>query len=133
MTKVARRHVFYIPGFDPVPPRAYRERYRREAARQAALSGYEIAKGKAPDGAQFGWGVIARIEGQEVTTGFEVLHWADIVQAGMKGGILATYLGLLRTAATYIGSGADERQPSWPRTSTKMAGGPRRREGVARP
>jgi hypothetical protein len=27
----------------------------------------------------------------------------------------------------------DERQPSWPRTSTKMAGGPRRREGVARP
>jgi hypothetical protein len=28
---------------------------------------------------------------------------------------------------------ADERQPSWPRTSTKMAGGPRRREGVARP
>ena len=27
----------------------------------------------------------------------------------------------------------DERQPSWPPTSTKMAGGPRRREGVARP
>lgn len=106
MTKVARRHVFYIPGFDPVPPRAYRERYRREAARQAALSGYEITKAKAPDGARFGWGVSARIEGQEVTTGFEILHWADIVQAGMRGGILATYLGLVRTAWVYIGSGA---------------------------
>ncbi|WP_416915914.1 MAG: hypothetical protein ACMUJJ_03145 [Roseicyclus sp.] len=106
MTKVARRHVFYIPGFDPVPPRAYRERYRREAARQAALSGYEITKAKAPDGARFGWGVSARIEGQEVTTGFEILHWADIVQAGMRGGILATYLGLVRTAWAYIGSGA---------------------------
>lgn len=106
MTKVARRHVFYIPGFDPVPPRAYRERYRREAARQAALSGYEITKAKAPDGARFGWGVSARIEGQEVTTGYEILHWADIVQAGMRGGILATYLGLVRTAWAYIGSGA---------------------------
>lgn len=106
MTKVARRHVFYIPGFDPVPPRAYRERYRREAARQAALSGYEIAPGKAPEGARFGWGVVATIEGQTVTTGVEVLYWADIVQAGMRGGILSSYLGLLRTAWAYIGSGA---------------------------
>ncbi|WP_109666102.1 hypothetical protein [Roseicyclus mahoneyensis] len=106
MTQVTRRHVFYIPGFDPVPPRAYRERYRREAARQAALSGYEIDKGVAPQGARFGWGVTARIEGAEVTTGLEVLYWADIVQAGMKGGILATYLALARTAWAYVGSGA---------------------------
>ncbi len=106
MTQVARRHVFYIPGFDPVPPRATRERYRREAARQAALSGYDIAQGKAPEGARFGWGVTARIEGAEVTTGLEVLYWADIVQAGMKGGIFTTYLALVRTAWAYIGSGA---------------------------
>ena len=106
MTQVTRRHVFYIPGFDPVPPRAYRERYRREAAKQAAISGYEIAQGKAPDGARFGWGVTAQIEGAQVTTGIEVLYWADIVQAGMKGGILATYMALLRTAWAYIGSGA---------------------------
>ena len=106
MTQVTRRHVFYIPGFDPVPPRAYRERYRREAARQAALSGYEIAPGAPPQGARFGWGVTARIEGVEVSTGLEVLYWADIVQAGMKGGIAATYLALVRTAWAYIGSGA---------------------------
>jgi hypothetical protein len=31
-----------------------------------------------------------------------------------------------------IKTGADERQPSWPTASTEMAGGPRRREGVAR-
>jgi hypothetical protein len=106
MTQVTRRHVFYIPGFDPVPPRAYRERYRREAARQAALSGYEIQKGQPPEGARFGWGVTARIEGAEVRTGLEVLYWADIVQAGMRGGIVATYLALLRTAWAYVGSGA---------------------------
>ena len=106
MTQVTRRHVFYIPGFDPVPPRAYRERYRREAPRQAILSGYGIAQGKPPEGARFGWGVTARIEGVEVTTGLEVLYWSDIVQAGMKGGIAATYLALLRTAWAYIGSGA---------------------------
>lgn len=29
---VRRRAVFFAPGFDPAPPRAWRERYRREAA-----------------------------------------------------------------------------------------------------
>ena len=104
--QVTRRHVFYIPGFDPVPPRAYRERYRREAARQAALSGYEIDRGTAPQGARFGWGVRARIEGAEVDARFELLYWADIVQAGMRGGIVSGYLALARTAWAYIGSGA---------------------------
>ena len=41
--RVRRRRVFYIPGYDPFPPRRYRELYRREGAAQAAVSGYEIA------------------------------------------------------------------------------------------
>ena len=32
---VRRRKVFYLPGFDPVPPRRYRELYRREGVQQA--------------------------------------------------------------------------------------------------
>ena len=31
-----RRKVFYIPGYDPFPPRRYRELYRSEGAAQAA-------------------------------------------------------------------------------------------------
>lgn len=106
MTQVSKRHVLYIPGFDPVPPRAYRERYRREAALQADISGYEIENGTAPKGARFGWHVDARVEGAKVSTDLEVLYWADIVRKGMNTGIAATYWQLLRTAWIYIGSGA---------------------------
>ncbi len=104
--RVARRHVLYIPGFDPVPPRAYRERYRREAAVQAEISGYRIEHGKAANGARFGWHVDAVIEGAEVSADLEVLYWADIVRKGMASGVWATYGQLARTAWIYIGSGA---------------------------
>ncbi|MDX5357162.1 MAG: hypothetical protein LPK12_05420 [Rhodobacterales bacterium] len=101
-TRVARRVVVYIPGFDPFPPRRYRELYRKEGAAQARLSGHELAL--SADGA--GWRVRARIEGAEVETRFEVLVWHDLVQAAMPDGIAATYGQLLRTAWVYFGSGA---------------------------
>jgi DNA invertase Pin-like site-specific DNA recombinase len=51
-----------------------------------------------------------------------------------KGVIIKTVInGMVFDGATTDPMQIDERQPSWPRTSTKMAGGPRRREGVARP
>ncbi|OAN75488.1 hypothetical protein A8B78_15850 [Jannaschia sp. EhC01] len=106
MTQVTSRHVLYIPGFDPVPPRAYRERYRREAAVQARLSGFEIATAKAPTGARFGWGVDAVMEGATVSAELEVLYWADIVRKSMAAGVWATYGQLARTAWIYIGTGA---------------------------
>jgi hypothetical protein len=43
----ARRYTasdFYVPGFDPFPLRCYRELYRAEAQRQAALAGYQISQ-----------------------------------------------------------------------------------------
>lgn len=101
-----QRRVMYIPGYDPVPPRAYRERYRREAARQAALSGYKIALGAKRSTGRFGWHVRASIEGSATQTDMEVLYWADIVRGSMDQGVLATYGQLVRTAWIYIGSGA---------------------------
>ncbi len=106
MRDVTRRHVLYIPGFDPVPPRAYRERYRREGAHQAQISGYELLQGPSGSDVRYGWHVQARIEGAEVSTDLEVLYWADIVRRSMAGGIGASYLQLGRTAWAYIGSGA---------------------------
>jgi hypothetical protein len=103
---VRRRIVLYVPGYDPSPPRRYRERYRREAARQAALSGHEIALSPGAEAGVYGWEVAARIEGAEVAARFEVLHWADIVRASMAQGIAATYGQLLRTAWIYLSSGA---------------------------
>lgn len=103
---VASRQVFYIPGYDPFPPRRYRELYRKEGKAQAALSGYALEVTGQPGGGGSGWTVDAGIEGADVATEVEVLVWSDIVQATMGHGILATYAQMLRTAGIYIGSGA---------------------------
>ena len=102
---VFTRRVFYIPGYDPHPPRRYRELYRREAARQAAISGYRIAQAPG-DGGSTGWRVDASIDGQRCRARFSVLVWSDLVRRSMSGGIAATYLQLLRTAWVYLSSGA---------------------------
>ena len=97
MTDVARRHVLYIPGFDPVPPRAYRERYRREAARQAALSGFESEAAKTPKGLRFGWRVSARMEGADLDK--ERMESASLYGAPMK---TADVRGAAREAAATV-------------------------------
>lgn len=103
---VRKRLVFFIPGFDPMPSRAHRERYRREAARQAALSGHRIDVRASREATRPGWCVHARIEGGDVETRVEVLPWADIVRASMANGVSATYAQLFRTVRLYLGSGA---------------------------
>jgi hypothetical protein len=105
-TQVRRRHVFYVPGYDPIHPRRYRELYRSESAAQAAISGYEIAQHAKTGAEHFGWHVEALIDGQKTTADFTVLLWSDIVRDSMGKGIFATYLLLLRTAWEYISSGA---------------------------
>jgi hypothetical protein len=102
---VFRRHVLYIPGYDPFPPRRYRELYRTEGAAQAEISGYELAI-QPRAGETYGWHVAARIDGRAVETEIEVLVWSDLVQHSMAQGIAATYLQLVQTAWAYIGYGA---------------------------
>ena len=103
---VRTRRVFYIPGYDPIHPRRYRELYRKEGAAQAQISGYEIALSAKQAGGPYGWHVEGQIEGGATQADFEVLVWSDIVRDSMEQGILGTYVQLLRTAWTYIASGA---------------------------
>lgn len=103
---IQTRRVFYIPGFDPMPARAYRERYRRQSRIQAAHSGHVIAISPRRAEDDFGWRVTATIAEQKVVTDVTVLIWADIVRSSMQLGILATYRALLATAWTYLASGA---------------------------
>lgn len=103
--EVKRRRVFYIPGYDPIPPRRYRELYRKEGAAQGAISGYEVdISPKAGD--RFGWSSETTVEGTRTHAEIDVLVWADIVKDSMEAGIARTYLILLRTAWTYISTGA---------------------------
>jgi len=104
--QVRRRRVFYIPGYDPIPPRRYRELYRKESGLQAGISGYHVEiTPKTPNKGPYGWHVQADIEEVSVDVDVDVLVWSDIVRTSMSNTILATYLQLARTAWTYIGSG----------------------------
>nr|WP_325251800.1 hypothetical protein [Amylibacter sp.] len=104
---VQTRQMFYVPGYDPVPPRRYRELYRKEGAEQAEISGYHLKMVPKAKGVEyFGWGVEAEIDGRATKTEVQVLFWADIVQTSMDQNIARTYLLLLTTAWEYIGSGA---------------------------
>ncbi|MHA3914536.1 hypothetical protein [Halovulum sp. GXIMD14793] len=82
--QVHRRHVFYIPGFDPVAPRKYRELYRAEAELQAGISGYQISVEAANRQAgNYAWSVSTHIDGQQTETLVEVLDWSDLVRKAM--------------------------------------------------
>ena len=104
--KVFRRRVFYIPGYDPIHPRRYRELYRKEGAEQAKISGYSIDLEPKISKGRYGWQVTSQIGGHKTQADVEVLVWSDIVRTSMSNSIAATYLQLVRTAWAYIGSGA---------------------------
>ncbi|WP_207099733.1 hypothetical protein [Paracoccus shandongensis] len=106
MTRPFRRRVLYLPGFDPMPPRRYREMYRRESRMQARISGYDLVMERPAQGTAFGWRTRARFPDGEAEARTEVLVWSDLVQASMRTGILATYGQMLRTAWIYVRSGA---------------------------
>jgi hypothetical protein len=105
---VAKRRVFYLPGYDPIHPRRYRELYRAEGAKQAQISGYEIDL-KAIKGDRFGWMVRGRIDGRVTVAKVDVLLWSDIVRASMNTGIAGSYLALMRTVWIYLSTGAFRR------------------------
>ncbi|MEO1167599.1 MAG: hypothetical protein AAFW97_02690 [Pseudomonadota bacterium] len=82
MSEVGRRLVLYLSGFDPRGVRYYHQLYRADAAKQAAISGYEIDVGKRKRVAEhlIGWDV-SHTAG-ETTTDTEYLYceWDDIVR-----------------------------------------------------
>ncbi len=103
--QVRRRRVFYIPGYDPIHPRRYRELYRKESGLQADISDYSVdIKGKKSGSGPYGWHVQALIEGRNVEADVDVLVWSDIVRTSMSNTIIATYAQLVRTAWIYIAS-----------------------------
>ncbi|MCX7565535.1 hypothetical protein OS189_04160 [Sulfitobacter sp. F26169L] len=103
---VTRRQVFYIPGYDPIHPRRYRELYRKESAAQAAISDYGITLSARQGGKRYGWDVKSLIDGAHVDASVDVLVWSDIVRDSMDTSVPATYAQLVRTAWVYIGTGA---------------------------
>ena len=82
--KVRRRRVFYIPGYDPIHPRRYRELYRKEGASQAEISGYTLALSPKQTGGLYGWHVESEVAEQPTSADVDVLVWSDIVRDSMS-------------------------------------------------
>jgi hypothetical protein len=100
------RRVFYIPGYDLLHPRRYRELYRTEGAAQAAISDYQLTLSPKQGGGNYGWQVDSVIDGGGVHVDAEALVWSDIERDSMVNSIAATYWQLKRTAWIYITTGA---------------------------
>ncbi len=103
---VARRHVFYIPGYDPIHPRRYRELFRKEGAAQSEISGYSLTLSPKQGGGLYGWHARSEVNDQHTQVDVDVLVWSDIVRNSMSNTIPATYGQLVRTAWEYIATGA---------------------------
>ncbi len=103
---VSRRRVFYIPGYDPIHPRRYRELYRAEGTAQAQISGYALTLSPKTQKGPYGWHVTAQVDGTQTQADIEVLVWSDIVRGSMDASIPGTYAQMLRTAWVYISTGA---------------------------
>lgn len=105
--QVQRRKVFYVPGYDPILPRRYRELYRTEGTLQADVSSYDLTlKGKSGKTQTYGWTVDTTIDGQTTHTDFDFLLWSDIVQKSMQRTIAGSFWLLARTAWAYISTGS---------------------------
>ena len=73
-----RRLVLFLPGFDPQPPRRYRELCRREGQLQAAIAGYGFRM--EPGDGPAAWRTVWQDDRHEVTSRVEVLAWDDLVR-----------------------------------------------------
>lgn len=103
---VKTRKVFYVPGYDPMVPRRYRELYRSEGMKQALISGYSLDLKGVPKTKNYSWRVLADIDQARTETGFEVLLWSDIVQNSMQRSIFGTFLLLAHVVWIYVRTGA---------------------------
>ncbi|RED13742.1 hypothetical protein [Pontivivens insulae] len=104
---VRHRAVFFIPGFDPIGARRYRELYRTQGAEQADISGYSLdVKGcRAGDG-PYHWRASLTDGVEESRADIFFLGWTDLIRAAMTDSILLAYGQMLRTAWIYLSSGA---------------------------
>ena len=82
--KTHRRHVIYVPGYDPRGVAHYYRSFRRELARFASLHGLRATLSRPttpPDTASSRWSVTTDGPGWQVETSYEMLRWDDVVRA----------------------------------------------------
>jgi hypothetical protein len=83
-TRVGTRCVFFLGGYEPIPPQRQHERYIRELNRSARTWSAETEVGPlelAPDGRVAAWRISARGPNWSTQSEYRSLLWADMVTA----------------------------------------------------
>lgn len=81
---VRRRHVIYVPGYDPRGVAHYYRMFRHELGRFRSLHGLrtEVSRPTSPPDAAFStWIVTTHGPGWQVDTTYELMRWDDVVRA----------------------------------------------------
>ena len=117
-SRVRRRCLFYVSGFDPKGASHYHALYREQAHLQSALTGQPIAVGKRsrnPDGNPV-WTVESAEHGHAVHTDVEFLRWDDIVRNNWPKDHLTLWRDIATTTLFNLRYGALWRMlaMSWP-------------------
>lgn len=106
---VKRRHVFYIPGYDPDANSRYRMLFVRELTRYAKRFGEPkrtITRATMnADGTVQSWRVAAEPEIGGAETAYDVLLWDDLVRADFRRPRLVSVALLLVSMVTAIATG----------------------------
>ena len=113
LTTIAKRHVFYLSGFDPRGASFYHRLYQEEAAKQANLLGSEINVGerKRIDQHCHHWSINANWSGahkgkQAVLTDYFFLNWDDIVRQYWNKNLIKLILTSIPSYFGYMRCGA---------------------------
>ena len=79
---INKRHVLYFSGFDPRGPAYYRQLYRAESAKQAAINDMPIEIGKSEHSSQssISWKMRTQLDGAAVETHYEFMRWDDVIR-----------------------------------------------------
>ncbi len=103
-TPVARRHVFYLHGFDPRGPAAYHRIFQEEALRQAEVDRVPFRVGaRRNDGTiASSWEVEADYPEGTVKTTYEALRWDDMVRRHWPKGLPALIAMSLRYLWSFL-------------------------------
>ena len=118
--RVRRRHVFYVPGYDPRGPSHYHRLYGEEAAKQAAINGLALGIGprRKVSEIESAW----RVASETTVTDYSFLRYDDLIRARWTKGNVAVLVEILRATFLFIIRGSYWRVlfVSWPTLLTML-------------
>ena len=105
---VHRRHVIYVPGYDPRGVAHYYRLFRGELARFSDLHGLTARVSRPSSQAEATstrWTVTTKGTGWEVLTTYELLRWDDVVQADSARGPWTKIARAFAVLARFLANG----------------------------